>query len=240
MKRKFKIIAFPLIFTLILISIVLYINIKPILPIGRANPDDHNNSIGNTSEKYCSYGAQCYEYSPLTFQKYSQIIEGNEPFTVISVKYGFDANQGDSNPEGNKSLILSGGLYFRSKYFNEITEIEGHLMKVEQGTHIHHYDKIFSVSDLDVILSYLETNHEYFFNGSEYEGLDIPYVTYFPSFKNEKYQFTFAIFDPIFVDSSYTSEHLPAWAISKCMDEPDPILQGLIDILETNFISQFE
>lgn len=95
------------------------------------------------------------------------------------------------------------------------------------------YDKEFTPVDIDLILNYLvhEDNRAFFFNGEEYDEEEtIETERIFICRKEHMFTLTF-------IKPGSSTE---AWAIHKCTDEPDLIMQGLIDILELHFIDEFE
>lgn len=85
------------------------------------------------------------------------------------------------------------------------------------------------------LYNYLETHHGYFFDGAEFIPVGNPYNSPGIHIEGGNFAFTMSFRIPGTLDES--------WTISKTTgtDEPAPdsVMYGLIDIMETNFISQF-
>ena len=132
--------------------------------------------------------------------------------------------------------MLSGGSYYAVKLFSEITEYKGSYDSYndfENPPERIFLEETFTAQQIEQhIITYLEQHHEYFFDGSEYDGLDIPYESWGAHIRGANNCFSLSIYEP--------ENNFDAWTISKCSDDPDPILQGLCDIMETNFMSVFE
>lgn len=170
--------------------------------------------------------------SPLTYEIFLDIKNNITPFSFIYLVYqqndGYYITQFQI-PTGNISNTyymnsfetFSGGLI---KFHNDPTTIE----KNEHG-------KQFSFDDVFLIINYLAQNHEYFFDGSEFSGLPIPYESTISDICNSNFNFILTFTD--------TDDGKDIWGIFKCLDEypsPEHPLYGLFQILEEHFISQFE
>ena len=83
-------------------------------------------------------------------------------------------------------------------------------------------ENIYPNDGLDAIFNYLVLESDYFFDGTEFDGSD-PYDSDRMHVSEASYEFTMYFLKPN--DAYY------AWGISKCMDDPDEELLGLIEIL---------
>ncbi|MFH1515592.1 MAG: hypothetical protein ABIG42_09055, partial [bacterium] len=185
-----------------------------------------------------------FAYTPLTHAKFQDIRNNVDLFTAVNISYKKSVNP-DQNGHNQflSRFYLDAGDNFSSGYYNDISEYEGTLVYRDRTVPIEEEKlHVFSKDDVDAIFDYLAINQEYFFDGAEYEGLDIPYLSDGINICNENYTFTFSFSDPYFLEEAFQEQYFPAWAISKCVDEvyPDSPLYGLFQILENDFISQFE
>jgi hypothetical protein len=172
--------------------------------------------------------------SPLTFQKYTAIINSSEIMSDIHIWY-FERETGTE-----KNLTISGGLTSLDTYFSSIESFSVHYSRSDTTTSppstVVDSRINFSQQDMQELLNYISLNNEYIFNSEEYEGLTIP-IESEPSINicNDNFSFAMGFFDP--------GNHTNVWAITKCMDERPQEghpLYGLIQILERDFISKFE
>ena len=188
-------------------------------------------------------------FSPLTYSKYNNIISNNDQFTDLDFTY---ARYLDPDPDGRPTKVdifhLRAGDSLERCYFNSINEFDGELNIWDNNIPTKEsYEKTFTVNDFNSILTYLNNHNDYFFNGYEYEGLGTPPILVGNlRFTTKKYNIALAFYDPSMLSPGGYHGYSPCWAFSKSSDhpeipdDPDHILQGLIDIIETNFISQFE
>jgi len=186
-------------------------------------------------------------YSPLTKSTYNNIIDNKQMFDQLFIGY---VKQYDFDQKGRAIRIE--GLRIEPKdvkigiEFNSINEYSAIYEKKYRDLphgpdNYKEKKKVFSKNEIDIILNYLERNSDYFFNNKEFEGVNFPLETIvspnLPSCEHYHYAFSLTIFEPSINDRSRLNH---AWVIVKCADKPDPVLQGLIDIFENNFISKFE
>lgn len=197
---------------------------------------DHNdkNSLTVKLEQTSHYA----EFLPLSFETADAVLTSNTPFSYISINYSNTLNPDPDSPfRDSIDLCLSTGYTGTSVLYNTIESFRGSLNREFQTSSppvSQNLERTFSSSQIELILDYLLAveNQDYFFNAEEYEGLDIPYEARGVHLKPGFRVFTLSIYEP----ESKTS----AWTMSKRIDDPDPIMQGLIDILEEHFIDEFE
>ena len=183
-------------------------------------------------------------FSPLTQQKVNDIRNAGSNFTDFEIFYYKAYNFDESGqPLEIQKVHFRSGDSFKVTTFNDISVFEGDLS---------HYDRSlplmtektasFSKAEIETILNYLNANASYFFNHDEYNGQP-EYLASFDLMCRGNYEFALEIGDPIYFDQSWHDPYFPAWAISKCVDEypaPEHPLYGLFQILENDFIDEFE
>jgi len=167
-------------------------------------------------------------HSPLDAQRFNAVINDTQHFSDIGIWY--------SKPW---ALFRCGaGKYMGNLTLSEINDYQGELLQTSgtplQSTADTHD---FSAMEVQDIFNYLSQNSDYFFYGEEYEGIYPPAVEAYSSWTplcSDQYIFSLQISEP------NQSDHL--WTINKCVDEvyPDHPLYGLFELLEDDFISQFE
>jgi hypothetical protein len=177
-------------------------------------------------------------FSPLTLEKFNNIKSDTENIYTISISYhefyNFDVN---GNPLQAKLLDVDGGIAGNASNFTEIDKYYIVFSKLYdrslEGENREDDAECNSAGVVEV-MNYLGApgNREYFFNGEEYAGLELPYLSDTGYINNDNYVFILNFTD--------INDLNHCWVISKCINEPNEIWQGLIDILEENFISQFE
>ena len=181
-------------------------------------------------------------YTRLTYSHYMDIIADNYSISTVAIEYSTYKNFDQNNKAQEMSgLAMNAFINANGDLFNAHTTYKGvyqyfNLVGEFQKLHLKH---TFSSSEVnDLIFDYLEEgdNEDYFFDGSEYTGLPIPYEHEGGSFgecEGDKY---------VIISFREPGTNHDRWAIYKSMfaDDPHPILQGLIDILEDDFIAQFE
>ena len=170
-------------------------------------------------------------FVPLTYEKFQAIRNNNDQFSCINIAY----ISKDSTKWSR--LYLPAGDMGSTRYFSSLTKIEGglsvELFNAPPPRH-HGYDKTFTISDLNSILDYLAENSDYFFNGDEYSGLNLPVQSTDVLICHDNYSFGLAIYEP----GSATN----AWGIHKCVHDPpgnDSPLHDLFEMLDDDFVSQF-
>ncbi|MCD6218537.1 hypothetical protein J7L05_11885 [bacterium] len=183
-------------------------------------------------------------YSRLTYEKFQEIRDDTYPVSYISINYARLGNYDQYNRAQEVSkLSLKATLRKRTgNPFTLFIDYDGYYYYVRLDVTPDIYESkkhTFSANEINAIFDYLEENdnEDYFFNGLEYTGLPQPYESPsvdFDDTENANQYVTIGFREP---GTIYNE-----WAISKSMfaDDPHPILQGLIDILEDDFISQFE
>lgn len=242
---------FFIILCFMIINLLFFINCKN--SSERDNLAEHRNSIKKHDKSvlildgYSGKGATLQktysaDYSPLTNVILTSVLGNTQEFSNISILYSHSFN---FNPESHSkdllNLSLDAGQFGVSNLYESVDNYYGSLSKEFQTTSppvSDYLDKSFTKNEAQEIMNYiLDPEHperqQYFFSGDEYEGHETPYRSRGVHLCAGYYIFTLAIYEP--------NKQTDAWALSKCcFDEPDPILQGLINILENNFISQFE
>lgn len=179
-------------------------------------------------------------FSELTYEKFMNIYNSIDQFTIVSIDYMDFRNLDASGEPCDRRLFSMGyGSVASAIYINSIVNYEAVLDKSgwcpEPG-----YDKLLKksfesalVNDLFNYISQPE-NRTYFFNGEEHEGKIQPYWASSFFLTEGNYMFTLAFLEP---NSPYGNYY---WMISKSTDTPDNIWNGLIAKIEANFINQFE
>ena len=185
--------------------------------------------------KVCDYVGS---YSALTFTKFQDIRNGSDTFSTISITYR-DLSEYNQNgePLQLRLLDIDNGFAGVEQNINSIETYNVSLkrncdpsLQLETG----YFEADASPELVNEVFDYisLPANQAYFFNNDEFEGLEQPYSA--PRIWIDDGNYIFV------VSFSETTDLANDWVISKCIDEPNEIWQGLIDILEENFISQFE
>ena len=184
-------------------------------------------------------------YSQLTYEKFQSVRADTDQIADISISFGYYKNYDQQYASAQEWMFLhmsASPTYRSGASLSTFTDIKGSYKydRVDVTPEIHEKKKhVFSASAVnDLIFDYLEEddNENYFFDGSEYTGLPQPYES--PDIHiadmEHSYFVTIAFREP---GTIYNK-----WAISKSTDteNPDTILAGLIDILENDFIGQFE
>jgi hypothetical protein len=177
-------------------------------------------------------------YHSLNADKFQDILNDNQLISSAMVAFGAYTNYDQYNHYHKVKLL---GLEFlQPSYGNEYSA-----GNVYEGSYDYYFDenlpyphkisaeREFLASDVNEhIMSYLSEHADYFFDGSEYTqvGQD-PYVSSKMYIITGNYVFAMMFGIPDMEDHY--------WAITKASDNPDPILQGLINILESEFIAPF-
>lgn len=172
-------------------------------------------------------------YSQLTYNKFMDILDSEDPFSIIRIDYRMSVRCELQDDE----LILFGlgsGKLGEINYMNSIDLYRSNIYHARSGDaplEGEYIEAEYESSTVNLIFDYIthEDNRDYFFSGDEYSGLIQPYDTRTVMIHDNTYVFVLAVFEP---DSMSAN----AWAISKDIDVPDDIWEGLIDILEANFL----
>jgi len=210
----------------------------------------NENASNETEEIFASDTANgvtaTWGFSPLTYDIFLDFRNGSLEFTQFTLDYRKYMNR-DSNerPREYEFFGIIAGHYFKRTDMNSITEFGSGLVKIDNINMTRENPRrYFSKEEVDEIFNYLDANNGYFFNGEEFEELDDPYITNTITMDWTDHTFTLIIPNTEVLDPSFQESYVPAWAINKCIDEvdlyPDHTLSGLFDLLEDNFISQFE
>lgn len=174
-------------------------------------------------------------YSPLTYGKFLAIRNNQDPLSKVDIdfkiildpdQYGIFQNREELilQTYETDSLTLN---YFEIYLGDYNHEVDNANPPIELFL-----ERQFTPSALDVLYNYLDANHEYFFN-EQFDAFDTGYV----HMCEAQYMFTIAFYEPT---SGYETSY-NALAFSKCSDNnPDSIYQGLINLIQTNYLSQFE
>ena len=168
-------------------------------------------------------------YYPLTAEKFNAIINNTDHISGIVIYYSFSG----------ALLSFAVNSPNRDNQFSDINNYQGELLK-KSGSPLQSnaFSHDFSVSEIQDIIDYLSQNSAYFFNGEEFEGKYPPRVLAISIFKpvcSGKYAFSLQITKP--------NQSEEEWTIQKCVDEypaEGTPLYGLFQMLENDFITQFE
>jgi hypothetical protein len=175
-------------------------------------------------------------YSPLTLAKFTAIHNGTDNFADITIVYSKHPVDGDLS-----NLGIDAGLPYWNIAINDVESYSGSLnewLDNELPYEYNYYEHNFTPTEVEEIYSYLENHGDYFFNNEEYEGIYPPPVESKggprPVCFDERYTFSLIFSEP--------GKRKESWAIHKCVDElyPDHPMFGLAQLLEDDFISQFE
>ena len=206
--------------------------------INKKGPDSQTKPARVNGQQKTMIGrsVQSY-YSSLTYDTLSSIRNGSLNFSSFTIYYKstgvgynkqfFIINYGNILGDFTFSSVPN----FKSE-FNNMVEESGQMVDK-------FYKHEFTNMEVSAILDYISTpeNRTYFFNGDEYEGLEIPYPHASISPPNKRFNFSLIFGEP------QTGENYADWAIFKCVDEypaPGTPLYGLYQMIENDFITQFE
>jgi hypothetical protein len=204
--------------------------------------DDHSKqNISNHDQSVDEVGNQKVLFMKLTYDKFQNIRNNNDSFREITIQYDYflKENASGRNDEIRFFSLDGGSRNWDPKYFSSISEYKGSLYHVDDTIHLEEgFSKDFTCSEVEDIYIYMDTYHDYFFNHEEYFGeetveSDTRHMT--------SYNYIFTLY--IFPANAMTNEYDPCWVIEKGIDKypsPDHILYGLFQMLENDFISQFE
>jgi len=168
-----------------------------------------------------------FELSPLAHEKFRSLTSSTEPFSNLYLIY--------KKVETRNLIQLTidgGGISHRNNYMNALNKFHGSLNKAETFT-----EAQFTPQEMNLIFDYLDKNSAYFFNGSEFKGLKIPYRTRSWLINRENAGLCFKL---LFFEAGSNTK---AWVIQKCADEPlkaDDPLHDLFEIIEKRFIARFQ
>jgi len=187
----------------------------------------------------CIYVCGCMNYpfgynksniKPFTYDNYVRFLKGDVKWKKCTIGYAwFEGKYGPGGLSDYKAISLVCPTYQK-----QTKSISPEVVFTSVGHTLPQENKEHSFSEVNVIFNYLDKYNDYFFNGDEFKGIrlqDSGGVS--PIFLKMKSHM-------IALQVNVPDDKPVVWLISKSADEPDPILQGLIDILEENFISQFE
>ena len=220
-----------------IMMIILLILMIPYIQQGCKRINDENKGILRnlvSSENKKEVNLPDNNHSPLAYDKYIALKSNTDTFSEMMLIY--DKN----NNNYHEDLTIIAGNLTLAFYLDQIEVFEGHLgirdWRTIPGTS-EGYDRSFNIQDLALVFDYLEQHHDYFFDGAEYIGLEIPFVTPRTCICDleRNYKFSLLFFEPNGIDH--------CWSIHKCVDEypsPEHPLYGLFQLLEEHFISQFE
>jgi len=170
-------------------------------------------------------------YSPLDVTTFNEILNDTQNFCGILIYY--------SKPWASLSIPDNNGSL--DNLFSDINSYQGELLQTS-GTPLQSnaYAHNFTASEVQDIYDYLLQNSDYFFNGEEYEGIyppPIEAITIFNPVCSDEYKYAFIL------HISQPNQMVESWTIHKCVDEypyPDHPLYDLFEMLENDFIPQFE
>jgi len=186
-------------------------------------------------------------YSPLTFSMYNDIINNKQIFSRFSIGYIKQYNHDQiGNPQRVENIMIKPkdakvNITFDSIIDYNVTFTKRYDDMPREPDNYKETKKEFSKDDVEIILTYLKNNSDYFFDNKEFQGVKFPY-----DITNDPYLFFRRSCQNIFILHFYEPTQIDksrgryAWVICKCQEEPDTIFQGLIDIFEKDFISKFE
>ncbi|MBU1023093.1 hypothetical protein KKB99_02295 [bacterium] len=177
-------------------------------------------------------------YTELELSLFQDIRNSNIEFSTITIDYRevseFDQS---GNPLQLRLLDIDNGYASIGQYMSSVDSFRIFLKRrvqpplpFESG----YFEGTCTPEMVNEVFDYIEhpDNRDYFFSGDEFDGLQQPYLSPGKWLNYDNYIFVLAFSEP--------NDLARDWVISKCIDEPDEIWQGLIDILETNFMGQFE
>ena len=204
----------------------------------KSRPAQFNNELGNNNVVKTSMAIVAEKkYFPLTEGNFNEIRNGGQNISLFNLEYETSTNEMDRLSFGFRCGNLRGNFAFPS-----INEFEGGLYKVTEieGSFTEKTGKHnFTHSEVSNILDYISSteNRDYFFNGDEFIGKDIPYVSVLSYPDRKNYNLSIMYYKP---ETDLDNE---CWAIFKCVDEypaEGTPLYGLFQMLENDFITQFE
>ncbi|MBU1023391.1 hypothetical protein KKB99_03790 [bacterium] len=174
------------------------------------------------------------QYYPLNVELLNDIRNGNFTFSDLYLGYS------TFTPVSNQQIFNIGYGNFSGNFnFLDITEFDSGLYQSFHNPTVGYLKHVFTHNEVDSILAFISSpeNSGYFFNAEEYNGLDIPYLNASICPNDRNFNFSLIFFKP----ETYPNQE--CWAIFKCVDEypsPEHPLYDLFQMLENDFISQFE
>lgn len=167
---------------------------------------------------------------PFTYDNYVKFLKGDVKWKKCTIGYAwFEGKYAPYGLSKYKAISLVCPTYRKQK-----KSISPEVVFTSINYGFPEENKEHSLTEVNLIFDYLDKNSGYFFNGDEFKGIRLQDIgTTSPIFLERKtHMIAFQVNLP-------DGKHV-IWLLSKSADEPDPILQGLIDILEENFIFQIE
>ena len=184
-------------------------------------------------------------YYPLTAERLNNILNGNESLGLLYIYY---CARTKPNPDSLADVLVLGldtGVYLEDNSYTQLSSYRGKLVQIISSAdpqEEYSFESDFTLNDIQAIFDYMIQNSDYFFNAEEYNGEQSwsdEYICIGGEVSVKNYCFCMSIDTP----GNPGTYPIPAWAISKCVDEyPEPYhpLYGLFQLLENDFISQFE
>lgn len=205
------------------------------------NPQDDGISATSSNRTIMIDTMRIYhaEYTPLTLEVLQDIRNGNITFSEFRIIYSKNFRRATGSGSINE-LELKAGPRWKEHDYTVIDEFTGTYIDKSVITGIEPTKVAFTKAEVDSILDYIENNPVYFFNHEEFDGAD-EYLSRFWGICYDVYTFSISI---IKLERPPEDEHYYyAWGITKCAEEypePDHALYELFEMLEDDFISQFE
>ena len=202
----------------------------------------------NTEKQRKSYdyiNASMAQYYPLTADRLNNILNGNESCGIIVLHYSAWTQPYPNSEQDLLQLHLDAGTYLSENTYTQLSVYRGGLVKEIRSVNPPGYsfhEKNFTPAEAQVIYDYMIAHSDYFFNAEEYDGEESwrgKNLCVGGPANNGNYCFCMSIQSP----GNPGTYPIPAWAISKCVDEyPEQgtPLYGLFQILENDFIDEFE
>jgi len=138
-----------------------------------------NTTETNLNQMHSFSGYSTLFYSPLIHTTYTSFLGASLSFSLASISYSHHYNYDPVYPfHDSKTITLGAGWLGTDRFLDSIEIYRGSLaiaVQSEDPPVYESFDHEFALTDVEIIFDYLEDNQEYFFDGSEFEGLEIPY-----------------------------------------------------------------
>jgi hypothetical protein len=183
------------------------------------------------------------DYSPLTREKFTGIRKDFEPFSTIVITFTNDIETSEPEEVGRENkvqeLIIYAGVPRGSISFSGIPSYKGFLeqrLESQPSKVARVFEDVdskvtFSTDEVNLIFNFMDSYPDYFFGLETFKNLPIPFRSKKVHIGDAGYCFTLAIYEP-----NSTNK---AWVVNRCMEQPDPVLEELIKLLQDNFIADF-
>jgi hypothetical protein len=198
------------------------------------NPSPKTTDKQNEGKQTQSYiYPKTFEIEPLTYNNYTSIRNNQESFSTLIIEIEKETDDPFVRYVSHFHCKQLAG----SHHYSDCTVFKGVLTSLKEpyGPDADcYYEVEFDGEEMEEILSYLEANHEYFFNNEEFNGLDIPFIVQRNYIDAKNYNFRLYVHEP----NPSMEDNFHIKLINKYTDElvPETPLYGLFQIWEDQFL----